>query len=72
MIVTERPTPEEILDKWLARSTLTRDQLHTAAMDCLDFLATAVEAGELYVKLPGKRKYRLLDVVIPGITSDKP
>lgn len=64
---------EQVMQKWRDRSTLTDEQLHSAAMDCMDLVAATLEAGgQLYAGYDDgwfKRKYVLLDVVIPGVTT---
>lgn len=66
----DRPTSEEILEKWVNRSTLTGSEVQTAALDALDFIATVLEGGgQLFVKYP-KGELVPMEFTIPGITTE--
>jgi len=66
----DRPGPEELLAKWVKRSTLSRDEVQSAALDVLDFVASVLEAGgTVYVKLPGDHEPKRVQVDIPGLTT---
>lgn len=68
--MSDRPTPEQLLAKWVERSALSEDEVQSAALDVLDFVASVLEAGgELYSKLPGDTHPNPLQINIPGLTT---
>lgn len=64
-------TPEDIVLKWRDRSTLSINQLRDVGMDCLDFVATNLEAGNtIGVKLKGSDEFTPFNIKIPGLTTE--
>jgi hypothetical protein len=69
--MSDRPTSEQLLAKWVERSALSEDQVQSAALDVLDFVGSVLEAGgKLYAKLPGDNHPNPLEVDIPGLTTE--
>lgn len=68
--MSDRPTSEELLAKWVERSDLSEDQVQSAALDVLDFVASVLEAGgKLYAKFPDDTQPNALQVDIPGLST---
>jgi hypothetical protein len=61
------PTTEEIIQKWMARSDLTRDEVISAAVDMLNFICDAKDRGA-QVALWERGGFRVYEIDAPGLT----
>jgi hypothetical protein len=61
------------MNKWLNRSTLTQQELQSAAMDCLDFVASIQEEnGQIGVRYQRRGRWKQwlpVNIEIPGLTT---
>lgn len=65
-----RPEPEEVLDRLVARGTLTPEQVQTAALDVLDFVTRSLDAGMIIgVRMKGSRRWNPVQWDIAGLTT---
>lgn len=69
----EKPSSEQILATLVGRSTLTPEEVQTAALDVMHFVVSCLDSGaEFGVRWRGGQRFKPVNFFIPGVTTEQP